>query len=165
MKENWSYVSFLQDFSKGKGSSLHLIYNAHTALLICGADKHTRSLVKVFTCDLGVAQAFYPCTILIKWWDHIHSWSGINILSQLILLSLKSTCHAQGVSLEIDAGCKTTSACPSSHETNHMRSHMTLISLHWVCNTKSELWSHHCTSWSQDWLENERYNAPHCCDL
>ena len=31
--------SFLQDFSKGKGSSLQLIYNAHTAFLLCGAER------------------------------------------------------------------------------------------------------------------------------
>ena len=30
--------SFLQDFSTGKGSSLQLICNAHTAFLLCGAD-------------------------------------------------------------------------------------------------------------------------------
>ena len=30
--------SFLQDFSKGKGSSLHLICNAHIAFLLCGAN-------------------------------------------------------------------------------------------------------------------------------
>ena len=30
--------SFLQDFSKGKGSSLQLICNAHTAFLLCGAE-------------------------------------------------------------------------------------------------------------------------------
>ena len=27
--------SFLQDMSEGKGSSLQLIYNAHTAFLLC----------------------------------------------------------------------------------------------------------------------------------
>ena len=31
--------SFLQDFSKGKGSSLQLICNAHTAFLPCEAEK------------------------------------------------------------------------------------------------------------------------------
>ena len=30
--------SFLQDFSKGKGNSLQLICNAHTAFLLCGAE-------------------------------------------------------------------------------------------------------------------------------
>ena len=30
--------SFLQDFSKGKGSKLELIGNAHTAFLLCGAE-------------------------------------------------------------------------------------------------------------------------------
>ena len=29
--------TFLQDFSKGKGSTLQLIYNEHTAFLLCGA--------------------------------------------------------------------------------------------------------------------------------
>ena len=29
--------SFLQDISKEKGSSLQLVCNAHTALLLCGA--------------------------------------------------------------------------------------------------------------------------------
>ena len=29
--------SFLQDFPKGKGSSLQIIYNAHTAFLLCEA--------------------------------------------------------------------------------------------------------------------------------
>ena len=28
--------SFLQDIPKGKGSNLQLIYNAHTAFLLCG---------------------------------------------------------------------------------------------------------------------------------
>ena len=32
------FCSFLQDFSKGKGSSLQLICNTHTAYLLCGAD-------------------------------------------------------------------------------------------------------------------------------
>ena len=31
-------VSFLQDFSKRKGSSLQLICNAHTTFLLCGED-------------------------------------------------------------------------------------------------------------------------------
>ena len=30
--------SFLQDFSKGKGSSLQLICNAHTVFLLCDAE-------------------------------------------------------------------------------------------------------------------------------
>ena len=30
--------SFLQNFSKGKGSGLQLICNAHTAFLLCGTD-------------------------------------------------------------------------------------------------------------------------------
>ena len=30
--------SFLQDFSKGKGSTLQLIYNAHTVVVLHGAD-------------------------------------------------------------------------------------------------------------------------------
>ena len=30
--------SFLQDFSKGKGSSLQLICNTHTAFLFCGSE-------------------------------------------------------------------------------------------------------------------------------
>ena len=30
--------SFLQDFGKGKGSSLQLICNAHTVFLLCGAE-------------------------------------------------------------------------------------------------------------------------------
>ena len=30
--------SFLQDFSKEKGSNLQLSCNAHTAFLLCGAD-------------------------------------------------------------------------------------------------------------------------------
>ena len=29
--------SFLEDFSKGKGGSLQLIYNAHTTFILCGA--------------------------------------------------------------------------------------------------------------------------------
>ena len=33
--------SFLQDFSKGKGSTLQLIYNAHTVFLLCGAELKT----------------------------------------------------------------------------------------------------------------------------
>ena len=33
--------SFLQDFSKGKGSSLQLFCNAHTAFLLCTAAMHT----------------------------------------------------------------------------------------------------------------------------
>ena len=32
------FCLFLQDFSKGKGSSLQLIYNAHTAFLLRWAD-------------------------------------------------------------------------------------------------------------------------------
>ena len=32
---------FLQDFSTGKGSSLHLICNAHTTFLLCAADLST----------------------------------------------------------------------------------------------------------------------------
>ena len=32
--------SFLQDFSKGKGSSLQLDCNAHTAFLHCGTDMY-----------------------------------------------------------------------------------------------------------------------------
>ena len=30
--------SFLQDFSKGKGSSMQLVFNAHIAFLLCEAD-------------------------------------------------------------------------------------------------------------------------------
>ena len=30
--------SFLQDFSKGKGSGLQVICNVHTAFLLCGAE-------------------------------------------------------------------------------------------------------------------------------
>ena len=39
MKEKVLIVcSFLQDFSKGKGSSFQSVCNAHTAFLLCGAD-------------------------------------------------------------------------------------------------------------------------------
>ena len=36
--EEFIVCSFLYDLSKGKGSSLQLIYNAHTAFLFCGAE-------------------------------------------------------------------------------------------------------------------------------
>ena len=32
------FCSILKDFSKGKGSSFQLIFNAQTAFLLCGAD-------------------------------------------------------------------------------------------------------------------------------
>ena len=37
-KRELTICSFLQDFSKGKGSSLLLICNAHTVFLLYGAD-------------------------------------------------------------------------------------------------------------------------------
>ena len=50
--------SCLQDFSKGKGSSLQLIYNAHIAFLLCGADifslvinvNYCRAYIKLYAC-------------------------------------------------------------------------------------------------------------------
>ena len=36
-KREFIICLFLQDFSKGKGSSLQLFCNAHTAFLLCGA--------------------------------------------------------------------------------------------------------------------------------
>ena len=40
--------SILQDFSKGKGSSLQLIYNAHTAFLLRGAEMRTNDYTLLF---------------------------------------------------------------------------------------------------------------------
>ncbi len=36
MEKQWLYL-FLQEFSKAKESTLHVILNAHTAFLLCGA--------------------------------------------------------------------------------------------------------------------------------
>ena len=38
IKVNWSSANFFQESSKLKESCLHVIWNAHTAFLLCGAD-------------------------------------------------------------------------------------------------------------------------------
>ena len=52
--------SFLQDFSKGKGSSLQLIYNAHTAFLLCGAD--------IVTCLKDIVETIFSEKNGIEWY-------------------------------------------------------------------------------------------------